>query len=68
MSAPTEHDLIRSALDSIDHALRKIHQHDNSAFAQAAFESRVTAYGAHIKRRTILERIYADLRELVPET
>ena len=67
MSAPTEHDLIRTALDSVDHALRKIHDRDNSAFAQAAFESRITAYGTHVQRRTILERIQADLRGLVPE-
>lgn len=56
---------IRHAIDHITTALRYLNEDANTAFARAAFESRVTAYGTHVRQQTILNRVHADLQSLL---
>jgi hypothetical protein len=67
--------LLESTDDHLDHALHHIttalsqlSEDDHEAFAQAAYELRITRYGSHCRRKALLQRIHADLHCLVNET
>lgn len=55
------------ALDHITTALSQLSEDDHEAFAQAAYELRITRYGTHCRRKALLQRIHADLCCLVSE-
>lgn len=56
------------ALNHVTTALSQLSEDDHQAFAQAAFELRITRYGNHCRRKALLQRIHADLCCLVDET
>lgn len=55
------------ALFHITTALSQLSEDEHEAFAQAAYELRITRYGSHCRRKAILQRIHADLCCLVSE-
>lgn len=55
------------ALNHITTALSQLSEDEHEAFAQAAYELRITRYGSHCRRKAILQRIHADLCCLVSE-
>ena len=55
------------AFNHITTALSQLSEDDHEAFAQAAFELRITRYGTHCRRKALLQRIHADLHCLVSE-
>jgi hypothetical protein len=59
---------LHCALDHITSALSQLSEDDHEAFAQAAYELRITRYGSHCRRKALLQRIHADLHCLVNET
>lgn len=59
---------LHSALDHVTTALSQLSEDDHEAFAQAAYELRITRYGSHCRRKALIQRIHADLLCLVNET
>jgi hypothetical protein len=60
-------DHLHCALHHITTALSQLSEDDHEAFAQAAFELRITSYGSHCRRKALVQRIHADLYCLVNE-
>ena len=60
-------DHLHHALHHVTTALGQLSEDDHHAFAQAAFELRITSYGTHCRRKALLQRIHADLHCLVNE-
>ena len=58
---------LHCALHHITTALSQLSEDDHEAFAQAAFELRITSYGSHCRRKALVQRIHADLYWLVNE-
>jgi hypothetical protein len=56
------------ALNHVTTALSQLSEDEHQAFAQAAYELRITQYGSHCRRKDLLQRIHADLNCLVSET
>ena len=55
------------ALNHVTTALSQLSEDEHQAFAQAAYELRITQYGSHCRRKALLQRIHADLSCLVSE-
>ena len=64
MSLESTNDHLALALHHLTAALQRLEDHEHNVFAQAAFESRITAYGNHCRRHAVLKHITRDLEQL----
>jgi hypothetical protein len=64
MSPESTDDHLALALHHISAAIERLEDHEHNVFAQAAFESRITAYGNHCRRHAVLQHIARDLEQL----
>lgn len=64
MQLESTDDHLSLAYQHISHAIEQLERRESDVFAQAAFESRITAYGNHCRRHALLKHIANDLKQL----